>query len=94
MFLYVLGSLPKIFGTGQPKIIETPESMVNGNQAMVLKSASPAIIVPIYAFGHTLVPMIDRYAYPTNVSVSIGRTAYLRCRIKNLGHKSVRIFLV
>ena len=90
----LLGSLPKIFGISQPKIIEAPEGIVDGHQATVLKSSSPAIILPINAFGQTLIPSIDRYAYPTNVSASIGRTVYLRCRIKNLGHKSVRRLLI
>jgi len=28
---------------------------------------------------------------PTNVSVSLGQTAVLRCRVNNLGDKTVRI---
>ena len=53
------------------------------------KPSTPAIILPINAFGQTLTPSIDVDAYTTNVSASLGRTAYLKCRIKNLGHKSV-----
>ena len=84
------GSLPpKIFGIGQPKIIASAETIDDGNHATVWKSSSPALILPINAFGQTLTPTIDKDAYPTNVSASIGRTAYLKCRIKNLGHKSV-----
>ena len=59
-------------------------------QSSIWKPSSPAIILPINAFGQTLTPSIDKEAYPTNVSASMGRTAYLKCRIKNLGHKSVR----
>ena len=84
---------PKLFGTGQPKIIETPQKIDDRTQSSVWKPSSPAIILPINAFGQTLTPTIDSGAYPTNVSASIGRTAYLKCRIKNLGHKSVRYTL-
>ena len=89
--MYFIGSLPpKLFGTGQPKIIETPQKTDERTPSSVWKPSSPAIILPINAFGQTLTPSIDSEAYPTNVSASMGRTAYLKCRIKNLGHKSVR----
>ena len=81
---------PKLFITGQPNIVEAPETIGDVNPASAWKASSPAIILPINAFGQTLTPTIDSGAYPTNVSASIGRTAYLKCRIKNLGHKSVR----
>ena len=86
-----IGSLPPISSnTGQPKIVATPAEVIdNLNQASVWKPSSPAIILPINAFGQTLTPSIEKDAYPTNVSASIGRTAYLKCKIKNLGHKSV-----
>ena len=85
------GSLPPISSnTGQPKIVASPAEVIdNLNQASVWKPSSPAIILPINAFGQTLTPSIEKDAYPTNVSASIGRTAYLKCKIKNLGHKSV-----
>ena len=85
------GSLPpNLFGTGHPRIVAAPENVDEANHASVWKASSPAIILPIDAFGQTLTPSIDKNAYPTNVSASVGRTAYLKCRIKNLGHKSVR----
>ena len=85
------GSLPPISSnTGQPKIVASPAEVIdNLNKASVWKPSSPAIILPINAFGQTLTPSIEKDAYPTNVSASIGRTAYLKCKIKNLGHKSV-----
>ena len=81
---------PKLFGTGQPKIIEMSQTINDQTPSSIWKPSSPAIILPINAFGQTLTPSIDSEAYPTNVSASMGRTAYLKCRIKNLGHKSVR----
>ena len=85
------GSLPPISSnTGQPKIVASPAEVIDSlNKASVWKPSSPAIILPINAFGQTLTPSIEKDAYPTNVSASIGRTAYLKCKIKNLGHKSV-----
>ena len=80
----------KNYGSLQPKIIAAPERIDDGNKGTIWKPSSPAIILPINAFGQTLTPSIDKDAYPTNVSASIGRTAYLKCRIQNLGHKSVR----
>ena len=91
VFIPFSGSLPPISSNaGQPKIVASPADVIdNLNQASVWKPSSPAIILPINAFGQTLTPSIEKDAYPTNVSASIGRTAYLKCKIKNLGHKSV-----
>ena len=91
VFIPFSGSLPPISSNaGQPKIVASPADAINNlKQGSVWKPSSPAIILPINAFGQTLTPSIEKDAYPTNVSASIGRTAYLKCKIKNLGHKSV-----
>ena len=90
-FIPFSGSLPATSSNaGQPKIVASPADVIeNLKQASVWKPSSPAIILPINAFGQTLTPSIEKDAYPTNVSASIGRTTYLKCKIKNLGHKSV-----
>ena len=53
--------------------------------------AGSAFIVPSSTLQKVEPPSIDRKGLQSNVSASIGRTAYLRCKVKNLGHKSVRI---
>ena len=52
--------------------------------------AGSAFIVPSSTLQKVEPPSIDRNGVPANVSASMGRTAYLRCKVKNLGHKSVR----
>ena len=52
--------------------------------------AGSAFIVPSSTLQKVEPPSIDRQGLQSNVSASIGRTAYLRCKVKNLGHKSVR----
>ena len=91
VFIPFSGSLPPTSSNaGQPKIVASPAGVIDHlKQSSVWKPSSPAIILPINAFGQTLTPSIEKDAYPTNVSASIGRTAYLKCKIKNLGHKSV-----
>eukprot|EP00093_Oithona_nana_P002286 02286.XXX_14138_18985_1 [CDS] Oithona nana genome sequencing. len=51
--------------------------------------AGSAFIVPSSTLQKVEPPSIDRKGLQSNVSASIGRTAYLRCKVKNLGHKSV-----
>ena len=51
--------------------------------------AGSAFIVPSSTLQKVEPPSIDRNGVQSNVSASIGRTAYLRCKVKNLGHKSV-----
>ena len=53
--------------------------------------AGSAFIVPSSTLQKVEPPSIDSKGLQSNVSASIGRTAYLRCKVKNLGHKSVRI---
>lgn len=52
-------------------------------------TSSGSAAVLLHHFGHTDPPTIVRHAHPTNVTASLGRTAHLRCRILNLGQKSV-----
>ena len=49
--------------------------------------AGSAIIVPSSTLQDP--PTLDLKGFQANVSASIGRTAYLGCKVKNLGHKSV-----
>lgn len=49
--------------------------------------AGSAIIVPSSTLQDP--PRLDLNGFQPNVSASLGRTAYLRCKVKNLGHKSV-----
>ena len=50
-----------------------------------------AIIVPSSTLQDP--PSLDIKGIQANVSASIGRTAFLECKVKNLGHKSVsRLF--
>ena len=51
--------------------------------------AGSAFIVPSSTLQKVEPPSIDKDGIQSNVSASIGRTAYLRCKVKNLGHKSV-----
>lgn len=51
--------------------------------------AGSAFIVPSSTLQKVEPPSIDSKGLQSNVSASIGRTAYLRCKVKNLGHKSV-----
>lgn len=52
-----------------------------------------ALILPHFATQAP--PSIDKGAHSPNVTASIGRTAFLRCKVKNLGQKSVsEVFFV
>lgn len=65
---------------------------IKNDQAEVVPPvvAGSAFIVPSSTLQKVEPPSIDRNGVQSNVSASIGRTAYLRCKVKNLGHKSVR----
>lgn len=46
-----------------------------------------SFILPSSSFGKEMPEIVGSLS--TNVSASLGRTAYLKCKIKDLGHKSV-----
>ncbi|XP_059081197.1 zwei Ig domain protein zig-8-like [Tigriopus californicus] len=46
-----------------------------------------SFILPSSSFGKEMPEIVGSIS--TNVSASLGRTAYLKCKIKDLGHKSV-----
>ena len=78
-----------------------PSSTDHSSSSFLVSGFAPSLFLP--SAGSTLSP--SSFLLPSatilgeedpliesspNVSVSIGRTAYIRCKITNLGHKSVR----
>jgi hypothetical protein len=62
------------------------EVSLTENQHLVEGSA---FIVPSSTLQKVKPPSLDSTDFQPNISASIGRTAYLRCKVKHLGHKSV-----
>ena len=65
------------------KVVKNPLEAVQASRA--------ALLLPHFGLQAEVgPPSIARQAHPANVTASLGRTARLRCRIVNLGQKSVR----
>jgi len=83
------GSLPPGLTQHESKPGNTLPSKISPRGIERRHAVADSAAVLLHHFGHTEPPSIVRHAHPTNVTASKGRTAHLRCRIHNLGQKSV-----